>query len=99
MISFILFSVCPSGENILHMTIIGRNIEETRWLLDFYRDHEHSVTYGLEKLLTANASGQFFYYGGNNYFGGYPLHFAVCSNDKVSDRSMASVAGHVVDYA
>ena len=27
-----------SGENILHIAIIKRNIPETRWLLEFYRD-------------------------------------------------------------
>lgn len=75
--------ILTAGENILHMTIIRRNMGETRWLLDFYRDHKHSVPHGLERLLTANAVGRFFDYGGDNYFGGYPLHFAVCSNDKV----------------
>lgn len=64
------------------MTIIRRNLEETRWILDFYLDHKHSVPRGLETLLKANARGKFFDIKGDNYFGGYPLHFAVCSNDK-----------------
>ena len=36
---------------------------------------------GLSTLLKANAHGNFFDPTGNFYFGGYPLQFAVCSND------------------
>ena len=70
-----------AGENILHMVIVRRNLSEVRWLLDFYRDHKDSVPNGLKILLVANATGHFFDISGDNYFGGYPLQFAVCSND------------------
>jgi hypothetical protein len=70
-----------SNENILHITIVKRNHNETRWILDFYRDHKVSVPYGLEKLLTTFVSGTFFRRDGPFYFGGYPMHFAVCTND------------------
>ena len=75
-------SLMPNtGENILHMVIVRRNYEEVRWLLDFYKDHEHSVPRGLVRLLTSNATGKFFDQKGNFYYGGYPLQFAVCSNN------------------
>jgi hypothetical protein len=70
-----------AGENILHMVIIRRNLEETRWLLDFYKNHQFSVPGGLYALLNSNAVGTMFDPRGNLYFGGYPLHFAVCCND------------------
>ena len=70
-----------TGETILHMVIVRKNYEEVRWLLDFYRDHRHSVHYGLAKLLMqSNATGRFFDPKGHFYFGGYPLQFAVCCN-------------------
>jgi nicotinamidase/pyrazinamidase len=69
------------GENILHMVIVRRNYEEVRWLLDFYQDHRHSFPRGLVRLLNSNTTGKFFDRGGDLYFGGYPLQFAVCAND------------------
>lgn len=71
-----------SGESILHMTIVRKNLEETRWILDFYRDHRDAVPNGLARLLISNAVGNFFRKDGQFYFGGYPLHFAVCTKDK-----------------
>ena len=71
-----------TGVNLLHMTIVQKNHTESRWLLDFYRDHKHSVPGGLSKLLLGNATGKFFSdRNGIFYFGCFPLHFAVCSND------------------
>jgi hypothetical protein len=64
---------------VLHITIVRRNAEETRWLLDFYRDRTHSLPFALFALLTGNARGSFF--RSEMMFGGYPLHFAACSND------------------
>lgn len=69
-----------TGENILHMTIIRRNYDEVRWLLDFYRDHRHSHPGGLGKLLNTHATGKFFDPRGTFYFGSSPLQFAVCCN-------------------
>ena len=46
-----------TGENILHMTVMNRNLEETRWLLDFYRNHEHNTNDGLKTLLMTAATG------------------------------------------
>ena len=63
------------------MVIVRRNYDEVRWLLDFYMDHSDSVPGGLAKLLTANATGKFFDQKGDFYYGGYPLHFAVCSDN------------------
>ena len=70
-----------TGENILHMTIIRRNYDEVRWLLDFYQDHRHSHPGGLGKLLNGQAIGTFFDPKGPYYFGSSPLQFAVCSNN------------------
>ena len=70
-----------TGENILHMVIVRSNYEEVRWLLDFYKDHKDSVPGGLVRLLTSNAVGSFFKQDGDFYYGGYPLQFAVCSNN------------------
>lgn len=69
-----------SGENILHMAIVRKNLAETRWILDFYRWHKDSVEGGLEKLLLGNADGNFFEKDGEFYCGCYPLHFAACTN-------------------
>ena len=54
-----------------------------RWLLNFYRDHIHSVPNGLPSLLKSEAIGTFFNkeYGGLS-FGTLPLQFAVCLNDQ-----------------
>ncbi len=71
-----------TGETILHMVIVRRNREEVRWILDFFQDHKHTVRDGLPRLLNSNATGMFFDAGGDFYFGGYPLQFAVCANDK-----------------
>ena len=46
-----------TGENILHMTVMSRDLEQTRWLLDFYRSHEHTTRDGLKKLLMTAAKG------------------------------------------
>ena len=71
-----------AGQNILHLTIIQRNHEETRWLLDFYTKHKYSGIYGLDQLLLGNVTGNFFSNkNGAFYYGCFPLHFAVCSND------------------
>lgn len=70
-----------TGETILHMTVIARNLEETRWLVDFYRFHEHHTNDGLKKLLMTAATGSFFHNDGEFYAGAYPIHFAVCCND------------------
>jgi hypothetical protein len=70
-----------TGENILHIIIVRRNLEETRWLLDFYRNHQYSVPGGMQALFNANVTGCLFHPRKSLYFGGYPLHFAVCSND------------------
>jgi hypothetical protein len=74
-----------TGENILHMVIVRRNYNEVRWLLDIYRDHKvgkESEGAPLAKLLNSPAKGSMFAREGVFYFGGFPLHFAACSNDK-----------------
>ena len=40
-----------TGENILHMAIVRKDMSEVRWLLDFYKSHKDSVPYGLKRLL------------------------------------------------
>ncbi len=69
-----------TGENILHMAIVRKNLAEVRWILDFYKGHKDSVPRGLETLLLGNAVGKFFARNGDFYCGSYPLHFAACSN-------------------
>ena len=58
-----------AGENILHIAIVHRDFELVEWLLD--RE---------PRLLEAEAIGSFFEPGQGTYFGGYPLLFAVASN-------------------
>jgi hypothetical protein len=71
-----------TGENILHIAVVHKNIEEVRWLLEFYSNHLHSFQYCLQNLLLSNCTGSFFTNKlGPFYCGCYPLHFAVCSND------------------
>ena len=69
-----------TGLTILHIVIVRREYEEVRWLLDFYKDHRDSVPNGLAQLLQCNITGYSFRFDGDYYFGGLPLHFAVCSN-------------------
>lgn len=69
-----------TGLNILHLVIVRREFEEIRWLLDFYKDHKDSVPNGLARLFLSNIVGYAFDHRGDYYFGGLPLHFAVCSN-------------------
>ena len=57
------------GENILHIVIIHGDRELVGWLLDRHPE-----------LLNAETTGQFFKPAGHAYFGGYPLLFAVGSN-------------------
>lgn len=53
-----------TGENILHMVIVRREIEELRWILDFYHNHKFldkvHESGGIQELLVANAKGTFF---------------------------------------
>ena len=90
-----------TGENLLHMVIVRSNYEEVRWLLDFYKDHKDSVPGGLVRLLTSNAIGSFFRQDGDFYYGGYPLQFAVCSNNiEIFDLVLSftsSLVSHGVD--
>eukprot|EP00667_Euglena_gracilis_P003616 EG_transcript_3627 len=58
-----------TGENILHIAIVQRDVPLALWLL------ERSP-----QLLNAEATGHFFEPAGDAYFGGYPLLFAVSSN-------------------
>eukprot|EP00667_Euglena_gracilis_P000820 EG_transcript_820 len=58
-----------TGENILHIAIIHQDVELVRWLLDRHPE-----------LLNAETTGSFFSPGGEAYFGGCPLLFAVSSN-------------------
>ena len=57
------------GENILHIAIIRQEVSLVHWLLD--------TNLG---LLNAETKGDFFAPSGDAYFGGYPLLFAVASN-------------------
>ena len=72
------------------MTIVRKNLSETRWLLNFYKGHKGSVPNGLEKLLLGNAVGKFFARSSEFYCGSYPLHFAACSNNtRIFDTILA----------
>jgi hypothetical protein len=67
------------GENILHMAIVHRNYDEVKWLLEF-----HHRCGSLMELMSARALGHFFHPHHGTlgvYFGEYPIHFAVCSNN------------------
>ena len=58
-----------AGENILHIAIIRQEVELVKWLLQ-----------RAPGLLKGEATGSFFAPGRDTYFGGYPLLFAVASN-------------------
>jgi len=58
-----------SGENILHIAIVHRAFQEVDWLLERF-----------PQLLDQETLGSFFHPGGTAYFGGYPLLFAVATN-------------------
>lgn len=58
------------GENILHISIIKRKVEQVRSLLQLF-----------PSLLIAQASGTFFKYGQACYYGEYPLLFAAAVNE------------------
>jgi hypothetical protein len=68
-----------TGENILHMVIMQRELEEADFILKTY---EKKGEVYLHNLLCAEAIGHFFQPGGDTgkYLGAYPLLFAVCSN-------------------
>jgi ankyrin repeat protein len=69
------------GENILHMAIVHRNYDEVKWLLQFYRNCGSEY---LTELMSARCLGHFFHPHRGTlgvYFGEYPIHFAVCSNN------------------
>ena len=84
----------------MHIAIIHRNLQEVRWLLNFYRDHIHSAPQGLPSLLKAQAIGSFFkkQSGGIN-FGTTPLQFAVCSNDEEIFKLVYSFCASLDDLA
>jgi hypothetical protein len=89
-----------TGESILHIVIVHRNSEEARWLLDFYRNHQYSVPGGIQALLHSNATGSLFEPKKSLYFGGYPIHFAVCSNDvNIFDLVLSFASAVVVSKA
>ena len=59
------------GENVLHIAIMQQNVDLVAWLLR-----------ANPTLLNAEVVGEFFAPGGMVYFGGYPLLFAVSSNQR-----------------
>jgi nicotinamidase-related amidase len=63
-----------TGQNLLHTTILQKNYEETKWLLDFYSRRSLKE---LEKLLMGKTIGSYYRYNNKFYFGQTPLHFAV----------------------
>eukprot|EP01038_Epipyxis_sp_PR26KG_P012648 gene12648-16957_t len=72
------FDMLYDGENILHMVIIFRKKEQVQFLLEhFYKNDKN----GLKTLLTQEVNGQCFQQDGEFYYGGFPLHFAACTND------------------
>ena len=70
-----------TGQNILHIAIVHKDIGEIKWLLEFYSEHKHSVPLGLEILLNTPARGTFFAAEASDFYCGcYPIHFAAGSN-------------------
>eukprot|EP00667_Euglena_gracilis_P012374 EG_transcript_12703 len=59
------------GQNVLHMAIVNQNPVMARWLLE-----------RVPELLDSEATGEFFKPCGDAYFGGYPLLFAVATNQE-----------------
>jgi len=66
-----------SGENILHIAVVHQDYELVCWLIE--REPE---------LLNAETTGSFFLPSKDAYFGGYPLLFAVASNQREFVQAM-----------
>jgi len=58
------------GETVLHMAIVGKDMENVKWLVE--QDKE---------LLRLPATGKFFQGDSPCYYGEYPLAFAACTNN------------------
>jgi hypothetical protein len=82
-----------TGENILHMAIVAQNIEEAKFLLEFYsgsanieKSSKPPPKNGLQRLLDSCTTGHFFQPAKDKkfgvYFGEKPLLFAVCTNNE-----------------
>ena len=70
-----------SGQNILHIAIVNKDIGEIRWLLEFYSKHKMEAPLGLEILLNTGTRGRFFALETKDFYCGcYPIHFAAGSN-------------------
>ena len=70
-----------TGQNILHISIVHKNLGEIRWLLEFYSEHKFSCESGLEILLNTAVTGTFFAADISDFYCGcYPIHFAAASN-------------------
>eukprot|EP00667_Euglena_gracilis_P003822 EG_transcript_3837 len=59
------------GENVLHIVIVNQNLAMAEWLLE-----------RMPELLNSEATGEFFKPCDDAYFGGYPLLFAVATNQE-----------------
>ena len=67
-----------SGQTILHIAIFNKNIDEVRWMLEFYKNQYQP---GLDILLNTAVRGKFFDKDSDNYYGSYPINFAAVTND------------------
>ena len=71
------------GENALHIAIIQQDTELVQWLLGLHPE-----------LMDAEVTGDFFAPAGNCYFGGYPLLFAVATQQpQMVDQILATRGG------
>ncbi len=81
-----LFSPMPfTGENVLHLAIIAKDVEMVRWLLGFYRDYDLADIarggpgFALACLLSEPVYGSMMQKDSSSYYGSLPLHFAASS--------------------
>lgn len=77
------------GENILHMCIISKNIEQLKWLLEFYGRDENAQH--MQTLMESRAVGTFFNITNISYFGGMSFFLAKLSLAKFSLANLAYI--------
>eukprot|EP00667_Euglena_gracilis_P025093 EG_transcript_29265 len=70
------------GENVLHLAIMKRDPKLVTWLLQ-----------RAPQLLNSETTGGFFTPGGGHYYGGYPLLFAVATNQAMLVDMMVQMHG------
>lgn len=70
-----------TGINILHLVLYDKNIDEARWLLEYYFGNSDVVNGGFHSILHAYATGNYYRITSTAYCGSYPIQFAAVTNN------------------